>query len=233
MSKTQDFTDGFTHNGTESINGEKLIYPAATRNQEPILQVLKRFIICDEENISDESPLFLEVSSGSGQHLYHFAPHFPGVRFQPTEYDKSLLGSITYYSQACPTKNIYAPIQLDICNDFKDYGLQENSIDYLYNANMIHITPYQCTLGLFKNAGCYLKPDALMIMYGPYCKDGIISPQSNIDFDAFLKSRDPSWGLRDINDLIKLAEENDLSLIDTIEMPANNKILIWKKNLNT
>ncbi|XP_060806458.1 methyltransferase-like 26 [Amyelois transitella] len=232
MSKSKDLSDLKMKDlhQNESITGEKLIYPAATRNQEPILQVLKRFIICDLDKVCDESPLFLEVSSGSGQHLYHFAPHFPGVKFQPSEYDKSLLGSIAYYSQLCPTKNILTPIQLDVCNEFNSYGFHENSIDYLYNANMIHISPYECTIGLFKNAGSYLKPDALMITYGPYSKDGKITPQSNIDFDASLRSRNPLWGLRDINDLLKLAEECDLSLMDTIEMPANNKTLIWKKN---
>lgn len=184
----------------------------------------------DTDNIEDESPLFLEVSSGSGQHLAHFAPYFPGVKFQPSEVDENLFGSITYYANNCPTKNIQKPILLDICNKLSYYGFMENSVDYLYNANMMHISPYECTVGLFENAGTYLKGDALMITYGPYSKDGVITPQSNIDFDASLRARDPSWGLRDIADLIKLGEENGLSLIDTIEMPSNNKTLIWKKN---
>lgn len=94
----------------------------------------------------------------------------------------------------------------------------------------MHISPYECTIGLFENAGNYLKTEALMITYGPYSKDGIITPESNIEFDASLRYQNPLWGLRDINVLIKLGNENNLSLIDTVEMPANNKILIWKKN---
>lgn len=207
-----------------------MIYPAANRNKEPILQVLKRFISSDTDNIEEESPLFLEIASGSGQHLAHFAPWFPGVKFQPTEVDENLFGSISYYANHCPTKNILQPMLVDICNKFSCYGFNENSIDYMYNANMIHISPYECTVGLFENAGTYLKNDALMITYGPYSKDGVITPQSNIDFDASLRARDPSWGVRDITALIKLGEENSMSLIDTIEMPSNNKILIWKKN---
>ncbi|KAM3967637.1 methyltransferase-like 26 [Aphomia sociella] len=227
MSKSKDFACAFHDNG--SIKGEKLIYPAATRNKDPILQVLKRFLICDVDKVEDVSPLFLEIASGSGQHISHFAPHFPGVKFQPSEVDENLFGSINYYAQTCSIKNILGPVLLDVRNKFSCYGFDDNSIDYIYNANMIHISPYECTIGLFENAGQYLKNDALMITYGPYGKDGVISPQSNIDFNASLKSRDPSWGIRDINDLIKLGEENSLSLIDTVEMPANNKTLIWKK----
>lgn len=194
------------------------------------MQVLQRFIFCDGESNEYENALFLEVASGSGQHLAHFAPHFPSVKFQPTEFDENLIGSIKYYADNCSTKNINQPILLDIRNKLSQYGLNENSIDYIYNANMIHISPYECTVGLFENAGCYLKPDALMITYGPFSKDGVITPESNVQFDASLKARDPSWGLRDLTELTKLAEQNNLSLIDTIEMPANNKSLIWKKN---
>ncbi|XP_026731706.1 methyltransferase-like 26 isoform X1 [Trichoplusia ni] len=217
--------------GEESYKGEKLIYPAASRNQDPILQVLKRFIICDVDSIQDEeSPLFLEIASGSGQHVAHFAPNFPGVKFQPTEVDDSLIGSISYYANHCKTKNILPPMLIDICNNLSTYGFEENSVDYMYNANMIHISPYACTVGLFENAGNYLKPDALMITYGPYSKDGQITPESNVQFHASLKARNAEWGIRDITELIKLGEKNNLMLMDTVEMPANNKTLIWKKN---
>ncbi|KAG6440450.1 hypothetical protein O3G_MSEX001295 [Manduca sexta] len=228
MSKTQDFACGFHDN--ESITNEKLIYPAASRNKESILQVLKRFLITDTENDDEENPLFVEIASGSGQHVAHFAPHFPNFKFQPTEVDSALLGSISYYAKHCPTKNILPPLHLDICNSLSQYGFKEESIDYIYNANMIHITPFECTIRLFENAGQYLKRDAFMITYGPYAKDGRLSPDSNIRFDATLRDIDPSYGVRDINDLTKLGEKNNLSLIDTIEMPSNNKTLIWKKN---
>ncbi|XP_041975748.1 methyltransferase-like 26 [Aricia agestis] len=227
MSESNDKSTAVSDN---NANNEKLIYPAANRNKEPILQVLKRFIICDFDEIEDESPLFVEISSGSGQHVAHFAPHFPGVKFQPTEFDKSLFGSISIYASSCPTKNILQPILVDISTPLSHFGFLENTIDYMYNANMIHISPYECTIGLFENAGKYLKPEALLITYGPYAKDGKISPQSNVEFDASLKYRNPLWGLRDINDLIKLGDQNDLCLIDTVEMPSNNLTLIWKKN---
>ncbi|XP_047528160.1 methyltransferase-like 26 [Vanessa atalanta] len=231
MSKTNDIACNVNVNhGSGGYNGEKLISPAASRNKDPILQVLKRFIICDIDQIEDESPLFVEIASGTGQHVSHFAPHFPGVKFQPSDVDKNVFGSLSFYATNCPTKNILQPIMIDIQNKLSHYGFEENSIDYMYNANMIHISPYECTIGLFENAGHYLKPEALMITYGPYSKDGVITPQSNISFDASLRERNPLWGIRDINDLIKLGDENNLSLIDTIEMPANNMTLIWKKD---
>ncbi|CAG9581457.1 unnamed protein product [Danaus chrysippus] len=215
---------------SEDYGGDKLISPSATRNQEPILQVLKRFLICDIDQVEDESPLFLEISSGTGQHLAYFAPHFPGVKFQPSEYDVKVMKSISYYANNCPTKNIFQPLLIDIQNKLSNYGFEEDSIDYMFNANMIHISPFECTIGLFENAGTYLKPEALMITYGPYSKDGVLSPESNVAFNASLKARNPLWGIRDINDLIKLGNENNLSLIDTVEMPANNMTLIWKKD---
>ncbi|XP_034835785.1 methyltransferase-like 26 isoform X1 [Maniola hyperantus] len=229
MAKTNDIGCTISHEN-EGYTDEKLISPAASRNKDPILQVLKRFIISDTDQIEDESPLFLEISSGTGQHVAHFAPHFPGVRFQPSEVDKSLFKSISYYASSCPTMNILQPICIDIQNKLSHYGFEEGSVDYMFNANMIHISPFPCTIGLFENAGIYLKPEALMITYGPYSKDGVISPQSNISFHASLKARNPLWGIRDINDLIKLGDENNLSLIDTVEMPANNMTLIWKKD---
>ncbi|CAG4978601.1 unnamed protein product [Parnassius apollo] len=228
MSKASDVGNATYYN--ESFKGEKLIYPAASRNKEPILQVLKRFVISDTDTVNDECPIFVEIASGSGQHVAHFAPHFPDVKFQPSEVDENLLGSISIYATNCPTKNILQPILLDVRNNMSCYGFEENSIDYIYNANMMHISPYECTIGLFENAGTYLKSEAFMITYGPYSKDGVITPQSNIDFDISLKQRNPLWGIRDINDLVKLAERNSLSLIDIIEMPANNKTLVWKKN---
>lgn len=212
-----------------SYKNEKLIYPAASRNKEPILQVLKRFIICDDDSNEDHG-LFLEISSGSGQHLAHFAPYFPHITFQPSEFDENLLGSIKYYADHCPTKNMKHPLKIDVTKKLSQFGLKENSLDYIYNANMMHISPYECTLGLFENAGSYLKKEGLMITYGPYSKDGVITPESNIKFDADLKSRDASWGLRDLTELTKLAEQNNLSLMDNIDMPANNMTLIWQKN---
>lgn len=94
---------------------------------------------------------------------------------------------------------------------------------------MIHISPLTCTEGLFTNSAELLKPDGLLITYGPYGQNGVITPQSNVNFDQGLKMQNPEWGVRDIGLLKGMAEPCGLFLKDIIAMPANNKILIWKK----
>jgi len=203
---------------------KKLVYPAADRNKDPILSVLKRYIQ------RGTNQTLLEISSGSGQHVAHFAPHFPHVTFYPSEYEPRLLDSIAAYANEY--SNIKSPIRIDITTDFRQWGngiFKPNSLEYIYNANMMHISPYPCTIGLFNNAGQLLKPNGLLITYGAYAFDGQITPQSNVNFNETLKSQDPSWGLRDVTDLKKLAEENGIQLIEIVDMPANNKTIIWKK----
>ncbi|XP_070523698.1 methyltransferase-like 26 isoform X2 [Cardiocondyla obscurior] len=209
---------------SQNMAAKKLVYPAADRNKDPILSVLKRYIQ------RGNNQTFLEISSGSGQHVSHFAPHFPHVTFYPSEYEPRLLDSVAAYANEY--SNIKSPLRIDITTNFRLWGngiFKPNSLEYMYNANMMHISPYQCTIGLFNNAGQLLKPNGLLITYGPYAFDGQISPQSNINFNESLKLQDPSWGLRDVTDLNKLAEENGIKLIEIVDMPANNKTIIWKK----
>ncbi|XP_076645413.1 methyltransferase-like 26 isoform X2 [Halictus rubicundus] len=171
---------------------KKLIYPAADRNKDPILSVLKKYVQHGPDKI------FLEVSSGSGQHVAHFAPHFPQITFYPSEYEPELLDSISAYANEFV--NIKPPLRVDITNNFRNW-----------------------------DNGKLLKDNGLLITYGPYAVDGKITPKSNVNFDKSLKLLDPSLGLRDIKDLKRLAEENGIKLINIVDMPANNKTIIWKK----
>nr|CAD7393813.1 unnamed protein product [Timema cristinae] len=94
---------------------------------------------------------------------------------------------------------------------------------------MMHITPYACTEGLFVNSGKLLKPNGLLFTYGPYAINGSITPESNKRFDAMLRHENLEFGLRDLQgQLIPLAARNGLSLVETIDLPANNKLLVWK-----
>ncbi|CAK9830733.1 UPF0585 protein CG18661 [Anthophora retusa] len=203
---------------------KKLVYPAADRNKAPILSVLQKYIQQGPQKI------FLEIASGSGQHIAHFALHFPQLLFYPSEYEPRLLESIAAYANEFA--NIKHPLRIDVTKDFHtwDNGIfKEASIDYIYNANMMHISPYECSIGLFNNAGKLLKENAILFTYGPYAINGNITPASNVNFDKSLRLQDSSWGLRDIKDLKELAEKNGIKLIDIIDMPANNKTIIWKK----
>lgn len=172
----------------------------------------------------------LEVASGTGQHISYFAPHFPNFTFYPTENDASLLPSIKAYADETPTKNVRDPIQVDVKQDYQYWGLDFKECDYLININMIHITPPVCTTKLFEAATMLLKLSGIMITYGPYADNGVITPQSNVEFNESLKARDPSWGLRDLRDLGIIAKNYKMNLIKVYDMPANNKCVIWQKD---
>lgn len=170
----------------------------------------------------------LEISSGTGQHASYFAQHFPNLTFQPSEYERSLFNSIKAYAQDTPTKNMRDPIEIDVTTSQESWHLEAQHYDYLININMMHISPYSCTQGLFRNASKLLKQGGLMITYGPYALNGVITPQSNIDFDRGLRRQSNEWGLRDIKDLEALGKANGIQLLKTYDLPANNKCLVWQ-----
>lgn len=101
--------------------------------------------------------------------------------------------------------------------------------DYAININMIHITPFDCSIGLFKNVSFLLKPKGLLFTYGPYSVNNILTPESNANFDKSLRRQNPLWGVRDIDDLVKAAEINSMRLSGSHDLPSNNKLLVWSK----
>lgn len=199
----------------------KIKYPSAERNKPFILDVLKKHFD------SNKHGHVLEISSGTGQHVSYFAQHFPLLTFQPTEYEKSLFKSIDAYAADTPTKNVKSAIFVDVTTDSNNWHLEEKLYDYMLNINMIHIAPYNCSIMLFQNAGKLLKRDGLLITYGPYALNGCLTPQSNVDFDKNLRASDSEWGVRDIKDLEQLANANYMKLLQTYDLPSNNKCLIW------
>ncbi|KAL1131381.1 hypothetical protein AAG570_010998 [Ranatra chinensis] len=204
----------------------KHCHPAAERNKEPILSTLKLYI-------NKPNAKLLEISSGSGQHVAHIAPHFPSVTFQPTEFEKSSINSINAYVAESPSKNILTAQELDVRQPAETWlggTIEQNSLDYMLNINLIHISEWACTEGLFKGGSYALKPGGLLFTYGPYAVDGTITPESNVSFDAMLRSQNPGWGLRDIHkQLVPLANKLGIRLKHFHDLPANNKLLVWEK----
>ncbi|KAH9417281.1 hypothetical protein DERP_007278 [Dermatophagoides pteronyssinus] len=228
------------------------IYAIPERNKEPILNVLKQIFqqrfdyklsSSDDDDNGDDGKSssmllkFLEIGSCSGQHLAHFARNFPNIEFQPSDIGTSnLFDSIEAFRQGLgfeppekPLKNICKPIEVDLTSSIEQWPIQPNSYDIIYCSNVVHISPWSCSIGLFTGAKyCLKKPNGLLIMYGPFALNGKLEPQSNRDFDQSLRQRNQEWGIRDICELEKLAEQNGLILDQTFDMPANNKILLFK-----
>lgn len=193
------------------------IWPAAERNKDVIAQVLRRLL--------PSSGLVLEIASATGQHCEHFARAFPGLDWQPSDYDPEHLDTLKRRVAMASLSNLRAPIRLDVTK--QQWAI--DSADVIFNANMIHIAPWDVTLGLFAGASNVLAVGAVLITYGPYSVGGEHTSESNAQFDASLKLRDPSWGVRDVDDLTTVAADAGFKLLEQIPMPANNLTLRWQR----
>ncbi|XP_064609768.1 methyltransferase-like 26 [Liolophura sinensis] len=201
--------------------------PSAERNKGPILEVLKTYIDDDFRGKA------MDFSAGAGVQLVHFASHFTNVAWQPTELDPQCLDSIKAYIQHKKLHNVLEPFQVDAREPVEGWAmgqLEASSFDFIISINLIHISPWSAAQGLFKGAGLLLKQNGYLFTYGPYAVNGSLTPDSNVMFDQSLKSRNSEWGIRDVEDLKKLAAQNGLSLEKMIDRPANNKVLVFKRS---
>jgi SAM-dependent methyltransferase len=198
---------------------ELLTSAAAERNKDPILTVL--------ESVLPATGSVLEIASGSGQHVCYFAQSLPGLRWQPSEPDAAHLDAIEARVRESGLKNIAAPITLDV--HAPRWPVGEN-LDAVVCINMIHISPWSATLALCAGAARHLRAGGLLVTYGPYLQNGT-AVQSNLDFDVSLKRRNPAWGLRDLDDVTRVAAEHGLTRRQVVPMPANNLTVVFAKTL--
>lgn len=191
--------------------------PAALRNREPILGVLR-------EELPAQG-LVLEIASGTGEHVTYFAAHLPALTFQPSDPDGGARASVAAWTREFDLPNVRPPVALDAAAEHWPI----DAADAIVCINMIHISPWTSTEGLMRGAGRILPGGAPLCLYGPYRRDGVVTAPSNEAFDASLKARTPAWGLRRLEDVAALASANGLTLSRVAEMPANNLSVVFRK----
>jgi hypothetical protein len=193
--------------------------PAYFRNRDPIRDALNPRL--------PQSGLVLEIASGTGEHAVYNAAAFPNLQWQPSDADADALKSISVWGVHSGLPNLRPPVKLDAA---RPDSWSIDHADVVMNANMIHISPWSTTEGLMKGAGRVLPAGGMMFLYGPYLESTVETAPSNVAFDRSLKQRNPDWGLRRLEEVRALAEQNGLAFAERIPMPANNLMLVFRKS---
>ena len=195
---------------------EKPFSHACENNKDPILQVIGK--------VFEQSTMVLEIGSGTGQHACYFARHLPHVIWQPSDKKENLAG-IDQWVEAAQLANLNNPLELDVC--FDTWSVKE--ISALFTANTLHIMSWSEVETFFDQLNLYLADEAIICIYGPFNYHHQYSSDSNARFDQWLKARDPLSGIRDFESVQSLAKAAEIKLIQDVAMPANNRLLVWKK----
>lgn len=190
--------------------------PAALRNRAVILDVLSPHL--------PPGGLMLELASGTGEHALFFAQARQDVTFQPTDYDPSARASIDAYAEEAGLPNLRPALFLDAT---QPDTWPIDRADAVLCVNMIHISPWEATVGLIAGAARILPAGGKLMLYGPYFREGVETAPSNLAFDDSLRARNPAWGIRRLEDVAALAAEAGFSAPKVTEMPANNLTLVF------
>lgn len=191
--------------------------PATQRNRDPILEVLRRVLPPQGQ--------VLEVAAGTGEHAVHFAAALPELTWQPSDPDPAARASIAAWTEEAALPNLRPVIALDAAR--LPWPLE--AADAVVCINMVHISPWEATLGLVAEAGRLLPDGGPLVLYGPYKVGGAHTAPSNETFEQWLTDLDPRYGVRDVADLTEAAAPHGLVLDDRIPMPANNFVLVLRK----
>jgi SAM-dependent methyltransferase len=221
-----DYVVEFGRDGRPVEPDGRLDAPAFHRNHQPIRAVLQRYL-------AGQSGDVIEAGSGTGQHAVDFARHFPDIVWWPSDLNEAHLKSIAAWGAHTGLQNIRPPLRIDLsdpawCGELHD-GSGPANLLAVFCANVIHIAPWRVAEGLFTGAARDLREDGKLFLYGPFKRAGKHTALSNAVFDTSLRERDAEWGVRDIEDLQKLAADVGLGLIEIAEMPANNFMLVFER----
>jgi hypothetical protein len=199
------------------MNDRRQYAPATLRNRDFIVGVLR--------DVLPTKGVILEIASGSGEHVVHFARNFPSLVFQPSDREPDALQSVAAWLKAMGVTNVRAPMVLDVSQSPWPIA----SADGIICINMVHISPWESALGLVRGAAAILPPTAPLYLYGPYKREGFATVSSNQAFDRSLRDRNPTWGLRDLEAVAAVAQSVGFSVPTIIEMPANNLSVVFRR----
>ena len=194
--------------------------PAADRNKGPILEALQRLL--------PRAARVLEIASGTGQHAQYFASACPDWVWQPTDAaDAAALHAIN--ARCRGLANVLPARRLDVLQQRWPLGRDEHApFGAVYCANMLHITPWFTCPALMQGAARHLAAGGLVLIYGPFRVDGVVTTPSNEAFDADLKARNPQWGLRTLSAVESEAAAQGLGLQEVVPLPANNLLVVFR-----
>ncbi|MFN4016389.1 MAG: DUF938 domain-containing protein [Reyranella sp.] len=191
--------------------------PAAARNRQPILEVLQPRL--------PATGLVLEIASGTGEHVVHYAAARPELTFQPSDPDADARASVDDWVRTLGLKNVLPALEIDVTAT----AWPVERADAVLCCNMIHIAPWDAAIGLVNGAARLLPRGGLFYLYGPYRRDGRHTAPSNEAFDADLRRRNPAWGVRALEAVVDLTRTQGFSAPDIVEMPANNLSLLFNR----
>jgi SAM-dependent methyltransferase len=191
--------------------------PAAMRNREPILTVLRDHL--------PPSARVLEIASGTGEHAVWFSRALPTLTWQPTDQDEAALLSIAAWRDTARLPNLLPPLHLDAAAETWPVA----QADAVVAINLVHIAPWETTQGLIAGAVRVLTSGGLLFLYGPFRENGMHTGAGNAAFDADLRARNPSWGIRDLDEVTALARPLGLDTPERIAMPANNLTVVFRR----
>jgi hypothetical protein len=195
--------------------------PAADRNKEPILARLRRIL--------GERGAALEIASGTGQHAVWFAASLTGWTWQPTDSDPGMLPVIAERIARSGLANVLPPRKLDVLA--LPWPPSTQRFDAIFCANMLHIAPWDACRALMAGSARHLAKGGMLITYGPYFEKGVPPAPGNLGFDESLRARDPSWGIRELEEVVAEARRVGLVLAQRHAMPANNLLLVFNASL--
>ena len=187
------------------------------QNRDPILEQLRPLLVA--------ASTVLEIGSGTGQHAVYFSTHLPHLHWQPSDRGENLPGIRLWCAEA-GLANLKAPLELDVTRQ----PWPAIEADAVFSANTAHIMAWPQVEAMMEGIGKLLPDGGVFLLYGPFNYNGRYTSDSNRRFDGWLKARDPLSGVRDFESLDELAGQAGMHLQDDIAMPANNRILCWRKS---